>query len=280
MLFPTKYNFYYTNLAAVPNSTLGTQVVPGYNNTKGSWTQVASAANIAQTCYLINLIIVNAGGNGITPQLTFDIGIDTAGGTSYTAIISNATAGGAGSVSNRGKDYVFPITVPAGSSVAIRAASPTTGSLNEHRARYIIEFWGQPTTMNSPIGTFSETIGYTSGTTGTSFTLGNATYGSWTSLGTTTNPLWWWQLGVNYDNNTVVTGGTLFIQLAHGDVTTKNIINTHISSIGTGESHSDFFSSNTWQAYSPLPAGTELWVRGLQSATPDTGYNATVIGIG
>lgn len=279
MLFPTKYNFYYTNLAAVPNSTLGTQITPGYNNTEGSWTQVASAANISQTCYLINLIVTNAGPSGVAPQLIFDIGIDTTGGTNYTAIISNAIAGGAGSFSNRGKDYVFPITVPAGSSVAIRASSPATGG-SEHRARYVIEFWGQPTTMNSPIGTFSETIGYTSGTSGTSFTLGNATYGSWTSLGTTTSPLWWWQLGINFDNNNILGTGTIFMQLAHGDVTTKNIINTHISSIGTNETHSDWFSSNTWQAYSPLPAGTELWVRGLSASAPDTGCNAIVIGIG
>lgn len=276
MFFPTKYNFKYNNWGATPSATVGTLLTPGFNNVEGSWIQVASAANVTQAVYMMYMMILSQGGDGRPAVMMIDIGIDTAGGTNYTPIISNIAAGGSGSISNRGKAFVFPYLIPAGSSIAVRAQTNATSGAG----RIAIDLFGQPDTTPIAVGTIAETIGFTSGSQGTTFTPNQTTYGSWTSLGTTSNSLWWWQLGINVDNPTVTGTGLHFVELAYGDVATKTTILKSVYNLGTNETTFDLISGNTFQCYRPLPAGSELWIRALTQNAPDTGFNATVIGIG
>lgn len=83
------FNWTYDNWGANPAATIGTSVTPGASNAEGSWTQVASSANIAEDVYWIYFQIhTGATATAAKPQL-LDIGVDPAGGTSYTAIISD-----------------------------------------------------------------------------------------------------------------------------------------------------------------------------------------------
>lgn len=282
MLLPaglTGYALTYDNWGANPSSTIGTLVTPGASNAEGSWTQVASSGNIAQDCYWIYLRIGdNNTANNSKPQL-LDIGVDPAGGTSYTAVISNLVMGMASSATVGYKTFCFPLFIKAGSSVAVRiqGANATAGTV-----RVGVKFYGQPTRPeNVPVGTIAQTFGSITNSNGTSFTPGNAADGAWVSLGTANAPLWWWQLGVQIDNGSQSTHYT-YIDLAVGDATNKQIIKRHIFVSTTNEANFDMLSSNVnfMDCYWPVPAGAELWVRGRNFAAPVTGYNATVIGIG
>lgn len=286
MLFPgpmSAYNFTYDNWGANPSQTPGTSVVPGASNAEGSWTQVASSANIAQDCYWV-FVVVSGGvtANAAKPHL-LDIGVDPAGGTSYTAVISNITCGNSTAFSSGttsgGLAFMFPLFIKAGSSVAVRVqgANATAGTV-----RVTVKFWGQPSNPeNVPVGMFSETIGTITNSDGVSFTPGNAADGTWVSLGTTAKAMWWWQLGVQI-NSAGMSAHQTYVDLAVGDSTNKRTILRVMISASTTEQVTANLQGNLMglSCYCPVPAGAELWVRGRNSAAPVSGYNAVAIGIG
>ncbi len=283
MLLPSGlsgYAFTYDNWGANASQTMGTSVVPGASNVEGAWTQVASSANIAHDCYWI-LVLVNGGATASNAKNhLLDIGVDPAGGTSYSAIISNAVCGSSLSAGNGGsKLFLFPFFIKAGSSVAVRVqgSNATAGTV-----RVMVRFFGQPTNPeNVPVGAISQTFGTITNSNGSGFTPGNSAFGSWVSLGTTTTALWWWQLGVQIDNGGMSAHQT-YIEVAVGDATNKKIISRAVSGSTTNETIYDTVASNGVfpQAYWPVPAGSEIWIRGNNGGAPVTGYNATVIGIG
>ena len=273
------YNFRYENWAATPDASLGTSVTAGISNAEGSWTQVASSSNIAQDCYWMH-VYVHSGSTATTARnILLDIGVDPAGGTSYTSIINNIDVGQAPAPSVAGaRKFVFPFFIKAGSSVAVRAqGSHTTGTV-----RVAAVFWGQPSNPeNVPVGMFSETIGTVTNSNGQSFTPGNTVDGSWTDLGTTTNNLWWWQVGVGIDN-TVITALYTAVEIAWGDATNKHSIFKTVVLGNTSEAVGVIVDPNLLMnaAYKPVPAGSHIYIRGRCSASPNTGWHATVIGIG
>jgi hypothetical protein len=282
MLLPaglSGYAFTYDNWGTNPTATPGTAVTPGASNVEGSWTQIASSANIAQDCYWLGLIISGGATATAAKNHLIDIGVDPAGGTSYTAVISNLVCGNSGTVIQNFRQFTFPYFIKSGSSVAVRiqGSNATAGTV-----RVMAKFYGQPTNpANVPIGSISQTFGTISSSNGTSFTPGNIADGSWVSMGTATTPLWWWQLGVQIDNGTQSAHYT-YVDLAVGDVTNKKTILRHFMMSNTSEVNGDIAGSQMAFAdcYWPVPSGAEIWVRGRNGAAPVSGYNATVIGIG
>jgi hypothetical protein len=127
----------------------------------------------------------------------------------------------------------------------------------------------------------SETIGTITNSNGTSFTPGNAADGSWTSLGTTTNPLWWWQIGYQLDN-AAITAEYTYIEIAWGDGSNKHIICERMHQGTTAEQTGSVLNTQVLfhEAYCPVPAGSTIYVRGRCLNAPDSGYNAVAIGIG
>lgn len=276
LYYPWTYDNYGTN----PSATPGTSVTPGATNAEGTYTQIASSANIAQdVCWMSLIVSSGATATASKPHL-IDIGVDPAGGTSYTAFISNLVVGGSGTIiAMPGHHFLIPICIKAGSSVAVRiqGGNGTAGTV-----RVTAKFYGYNARPEAlPLGTFSETIGTITNSLGTSFTPGNAADGSWTSLGTTTNPMWWWLLGYQIDNATVTAEYT-YIDLAFGDGTNKHIIKRMMHGGDTSERIGDFLMSNVNMAecFCPVPAGATIYVRGRCLNAPDTGYNAVAVGIG
>ena len=285
MLMPDRlsaFNFTYDNWGANPSATIGTSVVPGASNAQGSWTQIASSSNIAQECFWLYMQIHNGAiSTAARPQL-MDIGIDPAGGTSYTAFVSDMQIGMSPAITQSGaREHIFPIRIPAGSSVAVRVrgANATAGAV-----RIAARFYGAPTNpLAVPVVAFSETLGANTGTsTGTTFTPGNATDGSWVDLGATAKAMWWWQLGYCVNNSTITAEYT-YIDVAWGDGSNKHSMFRVMHGGTTSETCG--LSCQTQMlscaAYNPVPAGANIYIRGRCVDAPDTGpYSATVTGIG
>lgn len=283
MLYPqglSSFSQVFTNWDANPAVNLGTTVTPGASNAEGTFTQVASSANIASDVYGFSLI-VNTGSLAAASKChLLDIGVDPAGGTSYTPVISNIPCGESSSVSpGTPHIFLFPFFIKAGSSVAVRVQgnNATAGTI-----KAAFKFYGNPSRPEAfPVGRFAETIGAITNSNGVSFTPGNAADGTWVSLGTTTKPLWWWQLGYQIDNATITAEQT-YIDLAFGDASNKHLI-TRIFHAGTTTeiiAPAIPMNLNFFECYKPVPAGAEIWVRGRCNNAPDTGYNAVAIGIG
>lgn len=283
MLHPiglSAYGFTYDNWGTNPGSTVGTSVTPGASNSEGSWTQIASSANIAQDCYWIYMQIHSGATAAAAKNHLIDIGVDPAGGTSYTAIISNLDCGASPALTVAGtKEHIFPFFIKAGSSVAVRVqgSNATVGTI-----RCAARFYGQPTRPEAvPVGSFSQTFGTITNSNGNAVTPGNAADGSWTDLGAVTSPLWWWQVGYGIDNATITAEYT-YIEVAFGDTTNKVPIFKVMHGGTTGETAGLAFQTQllACAAYQPVPAGSNIYIRMRCNNAPDTGYHATVVGIG
>jgi hypothetical protein len=203
-----------------------------------------------------------------------------AGGTSYTAIISNIVCGQTQAVTTGWDAFVFPIFIKAGSSVAVRVqgSHSTAGTV-----RVVADFFGRPTNPEMvPCGSYSETIGTITNSNGTSITPGNAAEGSWTSLGTTANDLWHWQIGVQV-NNATIAAQYASVDLAYGDASNKEIILEDVAIGFYGPAEIKAWTLNgraLCRACRYVPGGSTIYARARCSTAPASGYNVTAIGIG
>lgn len=274
------FNWTYDNWGANPGATIGTSVIPGASNAEGSWTQIASSANIANDAYWLYLQVHSGATSAAAKNQLLDIGVDPAGGTSYAAIISNLQMGASPALTAAGaREHIFPFFIKAGSSVAIRiqGSNATAGTV-----RVAARFYGMPTNpLATPRGAISETFGSITNSNGQSFTPGNAADGAWADLGATTYPLWWWQLGYAIDNATITAEYT-YIEVAWGDATNKHSMFKVMHGGTTSEVCG--LAAQTQMlacaAFNPVPAGANIYIRGRCNNAPDTGYHATVVGIG
>jgi len=273
-----KFHWKYTNWGS-PAVAPGTSVVPGASNAEGAWTQIATAANIAQDVYAVTVQVSAGATSANQKDHLLDIGVDPAGGTSYAAIINNIVCGQSDIPNRAPKNFFFPIFIKAGSSVAVRiqGSNATAGTV-----RVAIIFYGQPSNPEAVlVGQYSETVGAITGSAGVSFTPVNGSEGAWASLGTTTRPCWWWQLGVQVSNGTIVAQVT-HVDLAYGDGTNMVMIieNLVVLFNSTDEAQGQMNHRNLVEAFCEVPAGATLYVRGWCSTTPASGYNAVAVGIG
>lgn len=274
------FNFSYDNWGANPSSTPGTAITPGASNVEGAWTQIATGSNISSNVYWIRLQMVGGATSTAQKDHLLDLGVDNAGGTSYSAVVSNMACGQspiAGLLASRG--FLFPIFIKSGSSVAVRiqGQNATAGTV-----RVSAKFYGDPSNPeNAPVGQYSETIGTITNSQGVAFTPGNAADGTWVSLGTTANDMWWWQLAPQASNGTLSALQT-YVDLAYGDGTNKVVIQRQLIQTDTTEEVVDLLTSNfAWlDCYRFVPAGSTIYVRGRCSAAPNTGWNAVAIGVG
>ena len=268
------WGFVYTNVGVGVVGNTGLSVTPGASSVEGSFTQIASAANIASDVQYVHLMVMQGNSGGQSKQQFLDLGWDPAGGTSYTAFLSDLACGGSNSLGNGpAQFYHFPCKIPAGSTVAVRlqGSNATAGTV-----RVVAFFFGKPSRPElwRPAA-YSETLGAGASTLGTSFTPGNASFGAWASLGSPAKKHFWAQLGVQIDNATVAAGEGTRCQLGIGDgtnmhsITDLHIITTAAESVG----HTMPQCPGLWE----IPAGSTLYVRGASFGAPTSGYNATAV---
>lgn len=206
----------------------GTTVTPAQNAKTGAWAQVLTAANVSQDVFGL-FINFNSNASSTNARDTIcDIGVDSAGGTTYQVLIPNLLASSAGAMINIasgcGINYFFPIWIKAGSTVACRASinNATVGTL----ACRMRIFGAPKDRRNILVGTRVVAVGVTTATSsGTSVTPGTAAEGSWTQLGTlaATDQPWFWQYGVGVNNGTI-TAVSYSADLGIGSAAAKNVV--------------------------------------------------------
>ena len=258
----------------------GVAVTPGASDAEGSWTSSGLGVLATELAWLF-VRVSNGSTSAAAKRHVLDIGVDPAGGTSYAALISNIVCGSSAGISQANASahqFLFPIRIPSGSTVGVRiqGSNATAGTV-----RVGLKARGRPAMpWLSSAGMYAETIGV-SGSSGTSFTPGNAADGAWASLGTTVRELWWWQLAYQIDNATITAEYT-FVELAYGDASNKNSILKRMHGGATTEAIGTVLNENLLSccAYCPVPAGSTMYVRGQCDNAPDTGYQAAGIGIG
>ena len=257
-----------------PSTTPGVSVVPG-SGSKGSYIELASAAELTQDCYGI-MLWVHAGNTSATIRdLLIDIGTDPGGGSSYSQVhgISDIYAPQSSNAVFGGRWFWFPFFIKAGVSVGVRGKANNTSTF-----RIKAWFFGQPSRPDMiRAAQYAETIGV-SGNGGTPFTCGNSgAEGSWTSIGTTTRSLWWWQLA--FGNNVGTTTAQMYYaDLAYGDGSTFHIIIENMPMFNP--STSEYAGNPLWPfCYCEVPAGATLYVRGSASGTAET-TEAVAVGLG
>lgn len=270
---PNRFGWMYTNADAA-SGTPGTAVASnGTADVEGAWIQIATSGNIANEVWLL-VIGVWAIANAVTARRAhIDVGIDPAGGSSYTPIIENLLCGQAGTFAQGGAYFHFPIRIPSGSSVAVRHQNSSVSI----SARVAGWFFGKPSHPEVVWrGQVCETIGSSGTTGGTSFTPGNGAEGSRVSLGTVTRAAKWFQLGVQI-NNTVVATDAHHIDLDWSDDATNYfpiITNMPLNIPTTNETVARSAAHNLLNCHADVPAGATLYVRGWSSAAPPTGFQA------
>ena len=270
------WGFVYTNQEN-GSATPGVSVTPGASDAEGSYTEIVGDASVTTAIYYAKLTVHEGRTGTASKQHLLDLAYDPAGGTSYTSVlfsdwacgcsaVTNATSGGTG-----GQIIHFPCKIPSGSAIAARVQG-SNGTAGTVRVEMVL--YGKPSRPElwRPAA-YSETLGYSSGTLGTSFTPGNAAWGSWASLGTTTKKHFWAQAGIQVDNGTQ-TISWMHYQVAIGDGTNMHVIIDSTFKSTTNEDNStDLQFPCTWE----IPSGSTLYIRGNNSGAPATGYNATVV---
>lgn len=260
------------NTTTRPAASQGFAVTPAVGS-YGSWVQIIASTGSFDTYGVLINFNSNSGSNASRNTMV-NIGIGGAG--SETIIIPDLIAGGGGTyVVNGGTWYFFPLFIPAGTRVAAQAIGSVTTAF-----RCNIQFLQAPLNPSQiRKGSFVEAIGVGTAPTGTSVTAGTTSEGSWTSLGTTTNKLWWWQLGVQVSTaDTSWISGAQHFDLAYGDATNKQIIIEDLLIVSaTSEAMQN--PPLTAGVELPVPAGTNIYVRAQSSGTPDP-YLVTAYGLG
>lgn len=263
------------SLQVNPATTPGVAVTPA-NGSKGAYVQLASGANLTQDVYGVSLNINTGATTSTARPIRLDLGLDRAGGTSYTAKISDILCGASAAwATGLGYNYYFPLFIKAGTSVGVCGQGIETGTF-----RVWAKFFGRPARPDLiRTGQWAETVGTPSGAGGVSFTPGNSSSeGAWASLGTTTRNCWWWQLSAQINNSTI-TALAYFLDLAWGTASNKHMIQENIllAVPGTAE------TINLWNGEDgaeDVPVGSTLYVRGTCSGTAVTGFSALAHGIG
>ena len=209
-------------LSTRPAGTAGTTITPGTSNSYGSYATLLSTSQVSEDAYGLWLFFNGGFVGGEARDMIATIGIDPAGGTSYTDTINHLLVSCAESYSNAGRQYYFPIWIKAGSSVGVKAS---VNSTNAAVFRCIAQAYGRPSDQRLvKVGTRVETLGATpSSSSGTSVTPGTTSEGTWTQLGTLTNDAWWFQCGFGI-NNAAMALLQYHMDLSAGDASNKHIL--------------------------------------------------------
>lgn len=289
MLFNKINSFNYSGSTVTNNNTsaaitnFGKTIISGNAGIKGAWTSIMPTtfsyidpgdslnSTLSKDIYMIEILIGRSGSNDAILPCIADFGVDPAGGSNYQIKIKDLIVGAVNDAYlSANMTYRFPIFIKAGSSVAMRMQSKTTGT---RQVRVGLKFWGLPTNKESIFtGSYIETIGQ-SVDAGTAITLGTTAYGAWSTLGVTTKKICYWNLGIACDNASMG-GRNFYFNLAHGN-TKKNIIGnmrvvtSNVESVG-------FYNVG---AYHVVPAGTTIYAQGF-GAVNQTGFSVIAYGVG
>lgn len=200
------------NLPSTPGTTnsSGTAITANANNTDSTPVTLLSA--LAHDVHWINFVVAPFSASAADAQCLLDILTDPAGGTSWGSFIDDLVCGQTNFFSSGGLQwYNFPIWIPAGTSVGVRARTKHTANLS---GRILINALGNPSRPEAWwCGQKVESLGIDPSTSsGTVITPGaTGAAGTWTSVGSVTSARYGAiQLGINGSDATAVSAAYHF----------------------------------------------------------------------
>lgn len=278
------FQWEYSNVSAVRPITTGWGFSHTPSTTSGTFSTYAtlvSAANITNDVYGIMLCFNNAATSNAIRNTLVNIGIDTAGGTTFTTRIPDLMVSSASPLGGSGPGvwYYFPLYVPAGSSIGIQAGSTTATAF--HTAIWLYGLPRRPEAIRT--GAYVTAFGATRTTVwrGTNITLGLAAEGAFTQMGaTTTQSHWWWQVGwAQADASQTLQAVTVDVAAGSSTTVNKLLLTDQVWSTNASEQISNIPWFQT--SYNNVAVGENIYARGQTSAAAsDTGPNCIVYGLG
>lgn len=246
-----------------PAANFGATITPA-QNAFGSWATVLASGSVTADVYMIDININTIGVSAQGTDSLTEIGVDPAGGTSFTTLIptlltSYASAYLANNVCG-GINYRFRVKIKSGSTIGARGAinNATVGTQRVSVTLYCLP--------KGPVKAGSYVVAYgadTSASCGTAVTAGTTSVGTYTQLGSAIadGPKWDWCVAMFPKNNNNM-GGTngLHCDLALGGSTSNNRrIITNQTVQGTA---SEVQSATIKAAYSIGAPGDLVYTRG------------------
>ena len=263
---PNRWLWSFDSRTDRPSATDGTSTTPG-NNSKGSYSSaIVSAANMANDAWWIEVYVSSGAGSAAARDTLVDIGIDRAGGTSYSVLIPDLLAPSSAPYATFGGiQYSFPLHIPAGSQLAART-SVNGGTGNP---RVAIAVYGRP---SKPTrwwkGTRVEALGITAGSSaGTGVTSGTTSEGAWVSLGTASFDSHYAEVGFGIHSGSMSALGH-HMDLSHGSTGGEVIDVMDVLASTTSAEQVTKYASG--QVFCDIPAGATVYGRMQCSGTPVT----------
>lgn len=244
-------------------------------NTYGAYTELMSGATLTDDTWEVWIYIASASATAQARELLVTIGVDPAGGSSYTDTIQHLYGSCAGALFVGPVPFRFPLLIRAGSSIAAKCQS----SVSLATCRMWLELKCRPTHPRlHRRGIFVRTFGATlASSSGTVVVPGTAALGAWAQLGAATaETLWWWEYGYGI-NDTTMTTTLIYADLGIGDATNKHIaLPRQAISTSASESITKSISGVAWEA----GAGSLIYGRAQSGATPDDNNSMIAYGVG
>lgn len=267
-------------LVSVTSAAVGVTATPG-NNTYGTFTQILSGAAVTDDAYGIYINVNNLGVSGVAKDAIAQIGVDPAGGTSYTVLIPDllvSCAGAIGGISGGGITYFFPLFIKSGTSIAV-SASTNNASVGTFTA--YVRLLRQPAGYPTPrVGSFVRSFGINTGTSSGTVIVPNSAGGksAFVQLGAAlAEPLWGWCLGVGC-NNAVMNNNASAWDLAIGSSTTVNRVVIADQLVFPTTAEIMYFQSFTTPGFGA--AGDLVFSRAGGQGASVAGMSAAAYGIG
>lgn len=245
----------------------GTLVTAGGSpDTMGSWAQLDTvhASNLlARDAYSFEITLGNA--SAVSRAFLIDIGIDPAGGTTYTPIIQLPLEI-YGNAAYFPRKFILPMYFPKGCTVGARCQSATASAT--------IRIWGHLYTgAGMPVYTFAELIGV-SGSRGTALTDS----AGWVTLATSTGKAYDAIIPCAWPNYDAAAWGDGYgrIDYAIEVASVQHIIAMEHCNAGNDENIRGL--TTKYPIATPVPAGSKIVVNETQEFT-DYGKRVALIGL-
>ena len=246
-------------------NTWGVTVSAHEDNALGSYVRVDGGSPLAKAAMGVRLMVSQGSASAAIRNNMLTLATDPLGGTSYTNIlIPNLMLGAGTNAQGPYFEAFFPLSIPAGHSVAVAAQCTHTAAQNI----YVYPEFFHDLDGALKLGSAVEAVGAAAASSaGTAVTPGTSSEGAWTELGSLTNAAFHFQLGVGCADDTIA--GVLYTaDLAAslpGDDTTKLILMENVVVQTNAVEAFGARNHNLPRNYRKLPAGAKLWGR-LQSA--------------
>jgi hypothetical protein len=262
--------------ASRPSTTLGASVTPG-DDTYGSYATVLAGASVTDDVYGIVLNVNSAATSGSRKDCLVTIGVDAAGGTSFSTLIPDLLCCDAGSYP-AGCWYFFPLFIKSGTSIGAKASvnNATVGTVNVNvillcnpRRPESIRCGTKVAALGAIDGSNSVGVAITSGTTGE---------GAWTGLGATLSDDCWF-FGLGWDVNSAAMAALSYhVDFAIGDGSNKLVVIQDML-VNTTAAEAAHKGPNFCYGYAEGQAGTTPYVRMQCSGTPDSSLTMMAYGV-